>query len=124
MGTDRSAQAKDAARARAREWKRRQDPRLLAAIRRAFCGHQGGGGRHTCLRPSDRRMIAQWSNTIVRTALGLPVVEPEPVPDCWFPRCRRGEHHHGQHSGIAQAGRRLAELEAALADGRLVWRTG
>lgn len=68
------------------------------------------------------------------------VVLPQAVPDelrgrqranayerasgraCWFPTCSKDPHHHGQHGGINDAGKRLAELEAALADGRLVWR--
>lgn len=41
--------------------------------------------------------------------------------ECWFPTCGKHTGHHGQHGGLIEAGRRLAELERAIAEGTLVW---
>ncbi len=46
----------------------------------------------------------------------------DPDVPCWFPGCTKGDHHGGQHSGIREAGKRLAELEAAIDRGELVWK--
>lgn len=44
----------------ASKWKARQDPRLLAAIARAFCEHKGQPPSHTCTTAEDRKIIAAW----------------------------------------------------------------
>lgn len=125
-----------------RAWERQQRPEVLTAIGHAFCEHSHTGLRCLCLTEQDKDAISAWVTRTVMRALPFvirrgrsvdtivvdvdgtptPLVDALSEPDCWYPFCTKAPRHRGQHNGILQAGRRLAELEAAIAEGTLVWK--